>query len=88
MANIKSQIKRIKVAERQRQRNKSAKSALKTYATKFSNAVESGDKDAAASALTVAVKQFDKAAEKGIIHKNNAANKKSKMMKKLNAMGS
>ncbi|MDP2212148.1 MAG: 30S ribosomal protein S20 [Candidatus Aquicultor sp.] len=87
MANIKSQIKRIKVSERQRQRNKSAKSALKTFAAKFNSAWVSGDKDATASALYVAVKQFDRAAEKGIIHKNNAANKKSKMMKKLNSLG-
>jgi len=88
LANIKSQIKRIKVAERQRQRNKSAKSALKTFAAKFNSAWTSGDKDATASAMNAAVKQFDRAAEKGIIHKNNAANKKSKMMKKLNGLGS
>jgi small subunit ribosomal protein S20 len=86
LANIKSQIKRIKVAERQRLRNKSAKSALKTYVTKFNNAVVAGDREVAESALKTAIKNFDKAAEKGIIHKNNAANKKSRMMKKFNAM--
>lgn len=86
MANIKSQIKRIKVAERQRLRNKSVKSALKTYVTKFNNAVTAGDKTIAETALKTAVKNFDKAAEKGIIHKNNAANKKSRMVKRFNAM--
>jgi small subunit ribosomal protein S20 len=86
LANIKSQIKRIKVAERQRLRNKSVKSALKTYVIKFNNAVAAGDKAIAETALKTAVKTFDKAAEKGIIHKNNAANKKSRMVKKLNAM--
>lgn len=86
MANIKSQIKRIKVAERQRLRNKSAKSALKTYVTKFNNAVVAGDRAVAETALNIAIKSFDKAAEKGIVHKNNAANKKSRMMKKFNAM--
>jgi small subunit ribosomal protein S20 len=86
LANIKSQIKRIKVAERQRLRNKSAKSALKTYVTKFNNAVIAGDRNVAQTALDTAIKNFDKAAEKGIIHKNNAANKKSRMMKKFNAM--
>jgi small subunit ribosomal protein S20 len=86
LANIKSQIKRIKVAERQRLRNKSTKSALKTYVTKFNNAVVAGDRAIAETALKTAIKSFDKAAEKGIIHKNNAANKKSRMMKKFNAM--
>jgi len=84
LANIKSQIKRIKVAERQRLRNKSTKSALKTYTTKFDKAVTNGDREAAEAALKVAVKNLDKAAEKGIIHKNNAANKKSRLMKKFN----
>ncbi|MCL6472036.1 MAG: 30S ribosomal protein S20 [Firmicutes bacterium] len=86
MANIKSQIKRIKVAERQRIRNKSVRSALKTYITKFNNAVAAGDRDAAKSALDIAIKKLDKAAEKGIIHKNNAANKKSSLMKKFNKL--
>ena len=86
MANIKSQIKRIKVAERQRLRNKSVKSSLKTYVTKFNTALASGDRAAAETALFAAVKNLDKAAEKGMIHKNNAANKKSRLTKRLNAM--
>ncbi|HZD60070.1 MAG TPA: 30S ribosomal protein S20 [Anaerolineae bacterium] len=88
MANIKSQIKRIKVAERQRIRNKSTRSALKTYIIKFDSAVASGDREAAETALKTAVTKLDKAAEKGIIHKNNAANKKSSLMKKFNGMAS
>ena len=86
MANIKSQIKRIQVAERQRLRNKSTRSALKTFITKFNNAVASGDRDAAKAALDIAIKKLDKAAEKGIIHKNNAANKKSRLTIKFNKM--
>ncbi|MBE0448191.1 MAG: 30S ribosomal protein S20 [Actinobacteria bacterium] len=88
MANIKSQIKRIKVAERQRIRNKSIRSALKTYIAKFDSAVASGDREAAEMALKTAVKKLDKAAEKGIIHKNNAANKKSSLTRKFNEMAS
>ncbi|HEY3374390.1 MAG TPA: 30S ribosomal protein S20 [Candidatus Aquicultor sp.] len=88
MANIKSQIKRIKVAARQHDRNKSSRSALKTYITKFNTAVAAGDRTAAEAALNTAVKNLDKAAEKGIIHKNNAANKKSRLTKKFNAIAS
>ncbi len=84
MANIKSQIKRIKVSERQRVRNKGSRSALKTYVTKFNTAVTAGDRSAAETALKTAVKALDKAAEKGIIHKNNAANKKSRLTRKFN----
>lgn len=88
LANIKSQIKRIKVAERQRIRNKSTKSALKTYVSKFDSAVTAGDREAAEAALKIAIKKLDKAAEKGIIHKNNAANKKSRLMKRFNKIAS
>lgn len=88
MANIKSQIKRIKVAERQRIRNKSTRSALKTYITKFNTAVSAGDRPAAEASLQAAVRNLDKAVSKGIIHKNNAANKKSRLTKKFNSMAS
>ncbi len=84
MANIKSQIKRIKVSERQRIRNKGTRSALKTYVTKFNTAIAASDRDAAEAALKIAIKNLDKAAEKGTIHKNNAANKKSRLTKKFN----
>ncbi len=86
VANIKSQVKRIRTAERQRQRNKAVRSELKTEIRKFNQAQAGGDKDAAAGALQVASRKLDKATSKGVIHKNNAANKKSAMAKKLGAM--
>ena len=83
MANIKSQIKRNKTNERRRQRNVAVKSALKTAVRRFRTAADAGDAEAAATALQVASKQLDKAASKGVIHKNQAANRKSGMAKKL-----
>ena len=83
MANIKSQLKRIKTNEKARQRNVAVKSALKTQVRRFRTAAESGDKDAAAVALLTASKALDKAASKGIIHKNQAANRKSALAKKV-----
>jgi len=81
VANIKSQIKRNKTNERRRQRNVAVKSALKTAVRRFRTAADAGDAEAAASALQVASKQLDKAASKGVIHKNQAANRKSGMAK-------
>ena len=83
MANIKSQIKRNKTNEKARQRNVAVKSALKTAVRRVRTAAESGDKDAATSALLTASKALDKAASKGIIHKNQAANRKSALAKKV-----
>ena len=83
MANIKSQIKRIKTNEKARQRNVAVKSALKTQVRRFRSAAEAGDKDAATVALVTASKALDKAASKGIIHKNQAANRKSGMAKQV-----
>ena len=83
MANIKSQIKRNKTNERRRQRNVAVKSALKTAVRRFRTAADAGDAEAAASALQVASKQLDKAASKGVIHKNQASNRKSGMAKRL-----
>lgn len=82
MANIKSQIKRIKTNAKRTERNKAVKSELRTWVRKFREAADSGDKDAAAEALKLASKKLDKAASKGVIHKNQAANKKSAMAKK------
>ena len=82
MANIKSQIKRIKTNAQRTERNKAVKSELRTWIRKFRAAAESGDASAAASALKVASVKLDKAVSKGVIHKNNAANKKSAMAKK------
>lgn len=79
MANIKSQIKRIRTNEAARQRNKAVKSALKTSVRKFREAADAGDRDAAQTALLDASRQLDKAASKGVIHKNQAANRKSAM---------
>ena len=82
MANIKSQLKRIKTNALRTERNKAVKSELRTWIRKFKTAAESGDATAAASALKVASTKLDKAVSKGVIHKNNAANKKSAMAKK------
>ena len=82
MANIKSQIKRIKTNEKARQRNVAVKSALKTSVRRFRTAADAGDAEAAQAALTVASKALDKAVSKGVIHKNQAANRKSGMAKR------
>ena len=81
MANIKSQIKRIKTNEKARLRNKSVKSSLKTAVRKFREAVDTGDASTATVALQDASKMLDKAASKGVIHANQAANRKSAMAK-------
>jgi small subunit ribosomal protein S20 len=82
VANIKSQIKRIKQNEKRRLRNKSVKSSVKTAIRKFREAAESGDKDRATVLLRDASRKLDKAASKGVIHANQAANKKSAMAKR------
>ena len=86
MANIKSQIKRIKTNEAARLRNKSVKSSLKTAIRSFREAADSGDKATATAALTAASRQLDKAVSKGVIHANQAANKKSAMAQRANAL--
>ncbi len=82
MANIKSQLKRIKTNEKRTERNKAVKSEIRTWVRKFREAAASGDADAANDALRVASTKLDKAAAKGVIHKNQAANKKSTMARK------
>ena len=81
MANIKSQIKRNATNEKRRLRNKSVKSALTTSVRSFREAAASGDKDAVNEALRAASRKLDKAVSKGVIHKNQAANRKSAMAK-------
>jgi small subunit ribosomal protein S20 len=81
VANIKSQIKRIKTNEKARLRNKAVKSELRTAVRSFREAAKAGDKDAAAKALASASRRLDKAVSKGVIHKNQAANRKSAMAK-------
>ncbi|KJC63438.1 30S ribosomal protein S20 [Agreia bicolorata] len=86
MANIKSQIKRIGTNKKAQERNKAVKSELKTAIRATKAAVLSGDKAKAAAALTVAGKKLDKAASKGVIHKNQAANRKSAIAKTVAAL--
>jgi small subunit ribosomal protein S20 len=86
VANIKSQIKRIKTNEKARVRNRAVKSELKTYVRKTREAIEAGDKATANAALVAASRKLDKAVSKGVIHKNQAANRKSKLAKQVNAL--
>jgi len=84
MPNIKSASKRVLISKAKSAVNKSRKSELKTSMKKFDTAVAEGNREAAESAYKVAVKTVDRAASKGLIHKNNAAHKKSAMTVKLN----
>ena len=77
VANIKSQLKRIKTNEKSRQRNKATKSALKTSIRRFREAADAGDTTKATELAHAASRALDKAASKGVIHKNQAANRKS-----------
>lgn len=86
MANIKSQIKRIKTNERARQRNKAIKSSLRTAVRRFGEAVESGDRDTVTARLRDASRQLDKAVSRGTIHRNQAANRKSAMARRASAL--
>ena len=86
MPNIKSAKKRVLVSEARNARNKANRSALKTAIKKFEAAVE-GNRTEAEGAYRVAVKSIDKAAAKGLLHKNNAAHKKSALTLKLNNIG-
>lgn len=87
MPNIKSAEKRVLIAKERSAKNKIEKTKLKNCLKKFNAAVAEGNREAAESAYKVAVKTVDHAVTKGIIHKNNAARKKSSLTKKLNAMG-
>ncbi|MEO3938801.1 30S ribosomal protein S20 [Dermatophilaceae bacterium Soc4.6] len=86
MANIKSQLKRIKTNEKRTERNKAVKSELRTWVRKFRDAADTGDATAAQEALKAASTKLDKAVSKGVIHANQAANKKSAMAKKASAL--
>ena len=76
--------KQVRVVERRRQRNKSIRSQVKTRITKAERLIFSGELESAQSAVVAAISSLDKAAEKGVIHPNNAARRKSRLMKKLN----
>lgn len=86
MANIQSQKKRIKTNEKARLRNKDVKSAVKTAVRKFREAADAGDTAAATALAREANRTLDKAASKGVIHKNQAANRKSSISKRVAAL--
>ncbi len=86
MANIKSQEKRIKTNERRRLRNQSVKSSLRTAVRGLREAIDAGEKDKAGELLVSTNRQLDKAASKGVIHKNQAANKKSALALAVNKL--
>ncbi len=88
MANIKSQIKRNRQNEKRRLRNKSVKSSLKTAIRKFHEAVDAGDHEKAILLMRDASRKLDKAASKGVIHKNQAANRKSAIAKRAHSLTS
>ena len=85
MANIKSQIKRNRQNEKRRLRNKAVKSSLKTAIRKFNQATVAGDTETATALMRDASRKLDKAVSKGVIHKNQAANRKSAIAKRLAA---
>jgi small subunit ribosomal protein S20 len=86
VANIKSQIKRNKQNEKARQRNKAVKSSLKTSVRHFREAADAGDQEKATQAMRTAYVKLDKAVSKGVIHKNQAANRKSAIAKRAAEM--
>ena len=86
VANIKSQIKRNRQNEAARERNKSVRSALKTAVRRFTEAADAGNTDEAKKLANEANRRLDKAASKGVIHKNQAANRKSAIAKKASAL--
>lgn len=86
MPNIKSAIKRVKTSEARNALNTTEKSAMRTAVKKVEAAVTINDSAAAQEALKAATRSLDKAASKGLIHKNAAARKKSRLMKKVNAL--
>lgn len=86
MANIKSQIKRNRQNERQRVRNRVYRGSARTAVRNARLAIETGETEQAQEAMMVAVKALDKAAAKGVIHKNNAARRKSRLLAQLNSM--
>lgn len=86
MANIKSQKKRVITNEKAHLRNKEVKSAIKTSVRSVRKAVDAGDKEAAQAAYQMAARRLDKAAGKGVIHRNQAANRKSGLANAVNAL--
>jgi len=87
VANIKSQIKRNRQNDKAHERNKAAKSEFKTAIRKFREAAEAGNRSEAETLMRDASRELDKAASKGIIHSNQAANKKARMANRFNKIG-
>lgn len=86
MANLKSSKKRAITNEKRRERNTAVKSEVKTVLRKVNKAVDAGDKETAVKALSIADRKLDKAVSKGAIHRNQAANRKSGIAARVNAM--
>jgi small subunit ribosomal protein S20 len=86
LANIKSQIKRNKQNEKKRIRNRVVRGTTRTFVARARTAIGTGKVEESQAAVLVAVAQLDKAAQKGVIHKNNAARRKSRLMKRLAAL--
>lgn len=86
MANIKSQIKRIGTNRKATERNRAVRSEVKSAIRATREAISAGDKKAAAASLAVATRKLDKAASKGVLHKNQAANRKSSIAKQVAAL--
>jgi small subunit ribosomal protein S20 len=86
LANIKSQMKRIKTNEKARQRNKAVRSEVRSYIRVVRENIAAGNKDEAQQAYAVAARKLDKAVSKGVLHKNNAANRKSRLATQINAL--
>jgi small subunit ribosomal protein S20 len=86
VANIKSQIKRVKTNEKARMRNKSVRSSVRTAIRHFREAADTGDAEQAATLQRSAARALDKAASKGVIHKNQAANRKSAMARRISEL--
>ncbi len=89
MANTKSALKRMRSSEKRRVRNRRVRTEARTYVRQARAQIEAGELDEAKKSVALAVRALDKAAEKGVLHKNNAARRKSRLMEKLNqALGS
>ena len=86
LANIKSQIKRIETNEKARQRNKAVRSEVRSYVRVVRENIAAGNKEEAQQAYAVAARKLDKAVSKGVLHKNNAANRKSRLATQINAL--
>jgi len=87
LADHKSALKRIRSSERKRVRNRIVRSRTRTFIKKAQTTFEATDVDAAREATRAAIRELDKAVSKGVLHKNTAARTKSRLMKKLNALG-